>query len=205
MKTICLIKDEKPFWKEIEEYLILVNARVFPLNEKDALQNISEKNPDIIIGGERTYEVASFISQNIIKLFVLDKDVKEDKNKNAYFLKWPVTKEAFLDMTSKLLYIYDRRFFRTIISITPKGKNETFLGRSLNFSMSGMAFNVDKPMKPGDILTISFFISSKRLKIDAEVMRSSIDPDDGSVYYGARFLNIEKDTEDVMENFIKQI
>jgi hypothetical protein len=71
--------------------------------------------------------------------------------------------------------------------------------------MSGMAFKVDKPMKPGDILTISFFISSKRLKIDAEVMRSSIDPDDGSVYYGARFLNIEKDTEDVMENFIKQI
>ncbi len=187
MKRICLIRDRRPFWEIIAAYLKTVNAHL-SLIDKPVLQIVSEKNPDIVITGGSAYKEISALSQNIPKLVITEGDIAETRSRDVYFLSWPVGKEAFLEMTSRLLYISERRLFKAVISIAPKGRDETYLGKSLNFSMSGMAFKVEKPLNVGDILTISFFIpnSDERLSIDAEVMRNSIDPDDGSVYYGAR-------------------
>ncbi len=207
MKTICIIKDGRPFWNDITEYLKAVNASIFPLDLKTLLQSVSEKNPAIVIAGERAYREVSAIPQGIPRLVIAEGNIAESKSRDVYFLKWPASRESFLEMTSRLLYISERRHFKTVISIAPKGKNETYLGKSLNFSMSGMAFKVDKPLSQGDILTISFFIpnSNKRLILDAEVMRSSVNPDDGSVYYGSRFLSVKEEIKDDLESFISKI
>lgn len=207
MKTICIIKDGRPFWEEITEYLKAVNARVFPMTDKFDLQSILEKSPDIVITGERAYKEISALSQNMPKLIITEGGSAESKSKDVYFINWPAGEEAFLEMTSRLLYISERRLFKTVISITMRGKNNVFMGRSLNFSMSGMAFKSDRPLNSGDILTISFFIpgSDERLSVDAVVMRSSIDPDGGAVYYGARFFGIGKDIRNALERFIKKI
>jgi len=206
MKTICIIKDGRPFWNDITEYLKAVNALVYLLDYKSVLQGISNKNPDIVIAGERAYKEASAVPENIPKLIITEEKIIENNFKDICLLRWPVSKELFLETTSRLLYISERRLFKTVISITLKGKKETYLGKSLNFSLSGMAFKSDKPLNLGDIMTISFFIpgSDKRVKIVAEVMRNSIDPADGFVYYGARFLEIEESIKDDLEGFIKK-
>lgn len=207
MKTICVIKDGRLYWSDIEGYLKTANANVTALDLKSVLQGISDKNFDIVIAGERSYREISAIPQNIPKLVISEGNIEENRSKGIYVLKWPASKEAFLEMTSRLLYISERRVFRTVITASYKGRPETFLGKSLNFSMSGMAFKLDKPLKIGDILAISFFIpnSDERLNIDMEVMRISNDPADGSVYYGAKFLNIEKGAKEDLDNFIRKI
>lgn len=206
MKTIFLIKDEMPFWEEIVRDLKTVNAKVF-LFDKSILQGISEKAPDIVIAGERSYKETAALFQDIPKLIITEGKITESRYKDVYFLSWPEGKDAFLEITARLLYISERRIFRTIIRITPKGKNETFFGRSLDFSLSGMAFKVERALNIGDLLRVSLFIpnSDEQINIGVEVMRSSIDPDDGSTYYGARFINIEKGVKDALEDFIKKI
>jgi hypothetical protein len=207
MKTICIVKDERPFWTEIESYLKTVNARVIPLDLRAVLKDISEKNPDIVIAGERALRELAGISQNIPKLVITEGDVAESKSKDVFFLKWTTTKEPFLELTSRLLYISERRIFKTVITIYHKGRNDTFLGKSLNFSLSGMAIKVDRPLDSGDILSISFFIpnSDNRISIDAEVMRKSVDLDGSFVYYGVRFIDLDDRIKDMLEGFIKKI
>lgn len=207
MKTICILKDKRPFWNEITMYLEDVNVKVFCLDGKSVLQEISDKTPEIIIAGEKAYKEMSSVPERIPKLIITEGNIAETKSRNVYFLRWPVRREPFLEMTSRLLYISERRLFTTVITIMPKGKEEPCFGRSVNFSMSGMAFKSDKLLKQGDILTISFYIPDcdKRVKVEVEIMRNSVDPQDRSLYYGARFLNIEDNVKDELESFIKKI
>lgn len=205
MKTICIIKDGRPFWNEVTGYLKAVNAEVIPMDFRSLLQSIAEKNPDIVIAGERAYKEVSSIPKNIPKIVITEGNIVETKSEDICFLRWPVRREIFLDATSKFLYVSERRAFKTVITISHKDR--TYLGKSIDFSLSGMAFKVDRPLNSGDILTISFYIpgADKRLNIDAEVMRNSIDSKDNSVYYGAKFLDMDKNTKDLIEGFIKKI
>lgn len=206
MKTICIIKDERSFWEEIEGYLKDVNARVFSF-DSPSLECLSERNQDLIIGNVRIYKKLISIPQNIPKIVITDETIPDDKSRDIYFIKWPISKDTFLEITSRLLSISLRRTFKTIISITSKVDNETCIGQSLDFSMSGMSFKSEKSFNVGDILKLGFFIPnfSERVSFDAEVMRSYFDPDDVSIHYGARFLNIDEKMKKVLEGFIKKI
>lgn len=205
MKTIYIIKDGRPFWNEVTGYLRAVNADVIPMDFRTLLQSIAKKNPDIVIAGERAYKEVSSIPRNIPKIVITEGNIAETKADDICFLRWPVRRETFLEATSKFLSVPERRVFKTVITISLEGKS--YLGKSVDFSMNGMAFRIDRTMKQGDIMTISFFIpgADKRFNIDAEVMRSFIDSKDNSVYYGAKFLNMDKNTKDLIEGFIKKI
>ncbi len=207
MKTICILKNRQTFWKDIAMYLEDVNANVCYLESESVLQDITSNPPDILIAEEKSYKEILSLPESIPKLIITEGDITEIKSRNIYFLRWPAGREPFLEMTSRLLYVSERRLFTTVITIVPKGKEEACFGKSVNFSMSGMAFTSDKLLRQGDILTVSFYIpgSYKRVKLEMEVMRNSIDPKDRSLYYGARFLNIENDVKDAFESFIKKI
>jgi hypothetical protein len=206
MKTILLIKDKKPFWKDITEYLRKVNAKIHNLEETNANPNFREK-PDLIIIGGDGFKKLPAETQEVPKMVVLNGTIPEKAPNNAFFAVLPLSEEAFLETTSRLLYISERRLFKTVISVTHKGKDKTYLGRSMNFSMSGMAFKVDEILITGDALTMGFFIpgTEKRLSVEAEVMRSSIDPEDNAFYYGAKFTTIDDETKTALEGFIRNI
>ncbi len=207
MKTICLVRDGRPFWQEVESYLKAVNARVFASEYKTLQQDILSKKPEIVIAGERSYREVLSIAQFIPKLIIYEGKADEINTKDVYFLRWPEGRSSFLEITSRLLYISERREFKTVINISFKDRKETFLGKSVNFSMTGMAFKFEKDMNLRDIVTVSFFLpgNAGRISIEAEVMRQSTNPDDKTTYYGARFLNLSGDTKNILENFIKKI
>lgn len=207
MKTICIIKDREPCWREIASYLEDVNVRVCYLESGSFLQEIADNSPDILIVSEKIYKEGLYVPESIPKLIITGQEIPEAKIKNVYFLKWPARQEPFLEMTSRLLYVSERRLFTTVITIVHKGKKEPFFGKSVNFSMSGMAFKSDNLLRQGDILTISFYLPAcyKRVTLEVEVMRNSIDPQDRSLYYGARFLNMEHSVKDAFEDFINKI
>ncbi|MBI4822730.1 MAG: PilZ domain-containing protein [Nitrospirae bacterium] len=207
MKTICLIKDKRPLWEEVIGYLKSANAEVFTSDES-ALSATLPRKPDLIITGEKTYRSMNATLQNTPKIIVTDgkQMTVERKTKDVYFIVWPVYKEAFLEITARLLYISERRVFNALITITSKDKNETFIGRSENFSMTGIAFKCDKPLSRTDNVIISFYVTglSRRVSLEAEVMRSAIDPTDGTTYYGARFINLSAETKAILTRFIEK-
>ena len=207
MKTICLIRDERPFWEEIAVYLKTVNAKILVLYNISFLQGLSGKDQDLIIGSIRIYKKLISIPQDIPKLIITDGTFPEGKSGNNYFINWPISKDTFLEVTSKLLSVSERRIFKTIISIIRKGDVKTSMGQSFDFSMSGMSFKADGTFNTGDILKLGFFLPNfnERLSFDVEVIRSCFDPADASIHYGARFLNIEGKIKDAIEVFIKKI
>lgn len=194
-----------PLWKEVAGYLKSANAEVFTFDES-ALSATLPRQPDLIIAGEKAYQAIS--AQNIPKIVIADGNAKavERKAKDIYFVVWPISKEAFLEITARLLYISERRVFNALITITLKDKNETYLGRSENFSMSGIAFKCDKPLNKADEVIISFYVAgvSRRVSLEADVVRSAIDPADGTAYYGARFINLTAETKDILSRFIEK-
>lgn len=207
MKTIYLIKDKSPLWEELADYLKTVNAEVIHLKEKSVVDGLSKTPPHLIILSEIHYEAISNISKNIPKIIIKDSAVQtgpEVKAKDTYFLSWPIDKAAFLEITSRLLYISERRLFNALITVTLKDKNESYMGSSENFSLTGVAFKVDAALNTGMTVTISFFVPNlgKRVNLDAEVVRTSLDPVTGLVYYGARFLNLTPEAKAILSQFV---
>lgn len=205
MKSICLIRDKRPLWEEVIGYLKSANAEVFIFDESDLSATLSKK-PDLIISGEKAHETISV--QNIPRIIVTDgkQMTVEKKTKDVYFVVWPLYKEAFLEITARLLYISERRVFNALITIAFKDKKETYIGRSENFSMTGIAFKCDKLLKKADKVIISFYVAglSKMVSLEAEVMRSAIDPADGMTYYGARFISLTSETKKILSHFIEK-
>lgn len=207
MKTIYLIKDERPFWEEISEYLRTVNAKTYSFDSSSFSQKLPIKNQDLIIGSVRIYKKLLAISQNIPRLIITDGTISESTSNDIHFLKWPTSKEAFLEITSRLIAVSLRRNFKTIVSIILKDDNETSMGQSLDFSMSGLSFKSERTFDVADILRINLFIPnfSERVSFDVEIMRSYFDPEDAAIHYGVKFLNVDEKMKEVLENFIRKI
>jgi len=200
VKTICLLRDERPFWPDISRGLESVNALL--------TNDISAGRPDLIITGPDTLGSLPASVEGISKLVIVGKGARtpDIKPRDIHYIEWPVSKETFLETTSRMLYIQERRVFHALISITLKGKNETYMGNSENFSISGVAFKVDAPLKTGDTVTIGFYMPNiaRRINVDAEVVRATQDPSDRSAYYGAKFINMGTAEKKLLGDFIEK-
>jgi len=199
VKTICILRDARPFWPDISRGLESVNALL--------TNDISAGRPDLIITGPDALKSLPPQAAGIPKLVIVGKGspVPDIKPRDLNYIEWPVSKEVFLETTSRLLYIQGRRVFHALISITLKGKDETYMGNSENFSLSGLAFKVDAPLKTGDTVTIGFYMPNiaRRINVDAEVVRATRDPS-GLVYYGAKFINMGTAEKKLLGEFVEK-
>lgn len=208
MKTIWLVKDGSPFWGTVNAYLSAVNAKVTFVRAEVLGENIEKRaSPDLIITGRGHLDAVAGLPRELSRLVVAEGMSSGEGSRGVYLLRWPALREAFLEMTSRLLYISDRRLFKTVISVSPKGSENIFLGKSMNFSTTGLAFKLDRELSVGDVVVLSFFTpdSEDRLRVEAEVTRCSVDPEDGSSYYGARFLGVKGAVRRELELFINGI
>ena len=98
----------------------------------------------------------------------------------------------------------ERKTFRTIVRFFPEGSEYTYMGQSIDFSLSGMAFKAPCHVEAGTRGDISFTLpgveGSVRFRI--EIMRSSIV--DEETVYGGKFLNPDSNTLRTLDSFITQ-
>ncbi|MDP2166895.1 MAG: PilZ domain-containing protein [Thermodesulfovibrionales bacterium] len=203
MKTICLIKDKRPFWNEIAGHLRDANAKVVALEQNEGAAVLRSK-PDIVITGEAAFRGLSGEAKDIPRIVIVDGKPPEERLKNVRYLMWPEDKEHMLEITSQMLHVSERRLFKAVIGIERKGEKAMYMGRSENFSETGLAFKVDTALKAGDTVLVSFYVMGidKRVSLEAEVARSGVDPDDGSAYYGARFINLTHKDKEILSGFV---
>lgn len=208
-KNIYIIKDGSTFWKKIEWLLTNVNAKIFTFNEQSAPDIKFDPKPDLVIAAEPVYKRISFLFQNYPRLIIQDSDsfnptIHESKDKEYGIASWPVEDGAFLELTSSMLNLPERKVFRTLIRIFPFGKETFYIGQSENFSLTGIAFKSEANLNHGDGVTISFHVPviSANLKLDAKVVREYYIKDSDATFYGARFIDVDDKDKDILFKFV---
>jgi len=199
-KTVCIIKDRSHFWPKIEEFLKGAGANIKPLRSEETI--LSESECDLLIGTEGILRLS--LPRGVPKLIISSKKADRAWSRDIEYMVWPVAEDAFLEMTSRLLHLSQRRRFKTVITIKVPKEDMPIVGRSEDFSTTGLSFKVDRELRKNDNIAVSFHIPDidKRLTLDAEIMRVGIDPADGSRYYGAKFIGLDDSEKEALQRFV---
>jgi hypothetical protein len=209
LKKICLIKDERPLWAEVEKYLGGVNARVCILSGQPDADEIVRFEPNLIIANARAHHGLVHKIRKFPVIVLKDGTppvalVRGAAQRNLMITGWPLQRGQFLEITSRMLSVAPRRVFRTLIRIFVDGESVGSLGQSKDFSRSGVAFKTERRLKRGEKITISFSLPEEdtSLRLGAEVVRVAPDQSEGNVHYGARFMALPANKMSLLNSFI---
>lgn len=209
MKRICLIEDERPLWREVKGFLGGVNAELVVLNGSPAGNEVLELDPGLIVANARAHHTLFHRIRKIAVIVIKEGTppvalVRDSEERNLVITGWPLRKEQFLEMTSRMLTIAPRKTFKSLIRIFLQGAELGALGQSRDFSMSGMAFRSDLKLKRGAKITVSFSLpeDGRNLRLGAEVVRVGLDEEKERVLYGARFQGISSREAGLLTAFI---
>ncbi|MDA8098616.1 MAG: PilZ domain-containing protein [Nitrospiraceae bacterium] len=115
----------------------------------------------------------------------------------------PVDPADLKNKAMELLNVMRRERMQVLMKVafTENGNKQSFFTNSRNVSTSGLLFESDHPLKKGDWIVCSFFVSNFQVAVDAEIMRVDTLPG-GLSTFGVRFLSLAPEAKDAIEKFI---
>lgn len=209
MKRILLIEDGRPFWPRIRDLLAKVNAIVEEAPPGAPAAAADGARPDLVVIGDTGYgsRPRAWWSG---ALLVLEKGRAHDLVTPIDAADRQVTasssidERAFLALTSRLLGVSERRLFRAVIGVKRAGLAHVHMGASREFSLTGLSFSLGVDLQPGERVVVSFYVpgAASSVSLESEVARSFVDPEDGSTCFGARFVGLSADEQQVLKRFV---
>lgn len=111
---------------------------------------------------------------------------------------------SLLGLTSRLLGVSERRIFHAVIGVRRAGQAHVSMGASREFSLSGLSFSLEVELPLDERVVITFFVpgARQRVALEAEIVRSFMDPEDGAACYGARFVGLSAEERDMLKGFV---
>jgi hypothetical protein len=209
MKRILLIEDDRPFWPRVRDLLTKVNAVVEEVRHGNPAGMGAGSRPDLVVIGD-----TGFASRPrgwwAGALLVLEKGRAPDlvtpigAGDRQMAASSSIDECAFLALTSRLLGVAERRLFRAIIGVKRAGQAHVHMGASREFSLTGLSFSLAADLRPEERIVISFFVpgAGSRISLEAEVARSFVDPEDGSGCFGARFVGLSANEQQILKRFV---
>lgn len=209
MKRILLIEDGRPFWPRIRDLLAKVNAVVEEAPAEASVPVAGAGRPDLVVVGDRCH-AARGPAWWPGALLVLEKGKAAElmtpigDQQRQVVASSSIDERAFLALTSRLLGVSERRVFRAVIGLKRAGSPHAHMGASREFSLTGLSFTLGAELQPGERVLVSFSVPSaqRRYSLDAEVVRTFTDPEDGSSCYGARFVGLSADEQQALKRFV---
>lgn len=219
MKKIIILGSIKTIIEKEKNALARSDFKIFTTTSStEALKIHRNEKADLIISELEMFdipgdELCSIIrSDNDLKdvavfliCYMKEASIRRCKacGANAYLTK-PIDYEELSGKVSKLLNAPARRGMRVLTNITVNGKTGggAFYAKSENISSTGMLLKTERDLEKGDKVTCSFFIDSKQVIIDGEVVRTVI-AEDNMNRYGIKFLNVAPDKKQLIDEFIK--
>jgi hypothetical protein len=212
MKRIFLIDDRHLAWSQIALGLQQVNARINIFTLEDSQKALESGKPELLILGDESCRLLAAASRGVQKLIVSEEIpsgniVRARGGRNSVRIGWPVGKEAFKELTSRLLSVPERRSFRTPVLIALEKAGVSFRGSSEDFSLAGMSFRTTGSLEPEEKITVSFGSHEQRpgLKLGARVVRRHPAQDRQTTFYGARFDGLTQEERHALERFVWRI
>lgn len=116
----------------------------------------------------------------------------------------PVEKLRFLATVSEFLKRAQRRVFKIVVTIIPDGTNIRYLGTSIDFSQSGMAFESSAALEKGQFISVSFVNpkNRNRLLFKGEVIRRAGPLMGKSAFYGVQFARMTEPQQGELREFL---
>ncbi len=209
MKKIVLLPDDRFHWKLVETYLSRINADVCTMPGDATADDIAGCGADLlIIGADRIPSVRSPL-RTFRTIVVHDAgDVLPEQTRasrrKTLFMQWPFTSERFLGETASMLGISPRKDFRALVRIFSPDADYGILGKSIDFSLTGMSFTAERHYSVGHRVSVSLSVpdGTGKLVLDGRVARSWTNENDGAREYGVEFMELSPETEKALKTFI---
>lgn len=209
MKRILLIEDGRPFWPRIRDLLTKVNAVVDEATFGAPVPGGGEKHPDLVVIGDAGH-AAKPAGWWAGALLVLEKGraaglvTPIGAGERQLTASSSIDERSFLALTSRLLGVSERRLFRAVIGVRRPDDPHVHMGASREFSLTGLSFALGSELRPGERVQVSFYVPSaqRRYALEAEIVRSFADPEDGTACFGARFVALSADEQHALKRFV---
>jgi hypothetical protein len=209
VKRILLIEDDRPFWPRIRDLLAKVNAVVDEVPPENASAAVAAARPDLVVIGDAS-QGARPAGWWDGALLVLEKGRAPDdvapigSRPRQMVAASSIAERRFLALTSTLLGVSERRLFRAVIGVKRAGQTHVHMGASREFSLTGCSFSLGADLLPGERVTISFYVpgASGRVSLEGEIIRSFTGPEDGASCFGARFIGLAEDEQQMLKRFV---
>jgi CheY-like chemotaxis protein len=145
--------------------------------------------------------------RNVSIILAVDDNVEaglrsSEARANAVIRK-PVDPIELFSRISELLIIPQRKDLRVLLraAIDANGKPVSFLGMSLNISISGMLLETDMALRQGERFSAIITISHRECAVDCQVVRAV--PAGKRFQYGVKFVNMDTKTLVILDQFVK--
>lgn len=224
MKKVLLVDDVKLFLELEKTLLTRSNLQLFTATSgKEAMEIHRKEKVDLILcdlymPGMNGDEVCRIIradeelkKTSIIMVTTSAKDIEMcmTAGANDCILK-PINPTELLKKVSKYVNIALRRDIRILARIGVEGVKgvgaESFLGNTVNISLSGVLIETSHIFTIGEAVACSFFLpgNSTPLTVSGEVMRKANGAQVGMNYYGIRFIDIKEEDKRAIESYVKR-
>ncbi|MBI3752470.1 MAG: response regulator [Deltaproteobacteria bacterium] len=225
MKKVLLVDDVKLFL-ELEKTLLAnrSNLQLFTATSGQEAIDIHKKEKvdlilcDLYMPGMNGNEVCKIIrsDDNLKKVSIIivttsakDTDMCLAAGANDVVLK-PINPTELMKKVGKYINISVRRDIRILARIGVEGlrgaPSESFLGNTVNISMSGVLIETGHAFTVGETVSCSFFIpgNSAPITVTGEVVRRPDSDQPGMNYYGIRFLDIKEEDKLAIAGYINR-
>ncbi len=222
MKIIYLIETFPDGLKTVKSHLSDINAKFTEFSSVAAALHqakIAVEAPSLVVlladkslnnfQKDITSLKNSFFYSNIPRVSIIPGEMTGIMSSipvlnDEHVFHMPVDKLKFLSSLAKLMNLPQRRTFKIIISIQPESGNLKYSGVSIDFSETGMAFESDFGMDLGNKINVSFVNprNRNRMLLKAEIVRRVPVKSSNRIFYGVRFIGMNKDEMKNLSDFI---
>lgn len=225
MKKVLLVDDVKLFL-ELEKTLLSnrSNLQIFTAASGQEAIDIHKKERvelilcDLYMPGMNGNEVCSIIRKDdnlknvsiiIVTTSAKDADMCLGAGANDVILK-PINPVDFLKKVGKYINVPVRRDIRILARIGVEGvrgaASESFLGNTINISISGVLIETSHVFTVGETVSCSFFIpgNSAPITVAGEVVRKANGDRSEMNYYGIRFMDVKEEDKRAIDSYIKR-
>lgn len=206
-KNIGILCDERPFWDELAEFLREVNAKLF-MAPAASWEVLGRRPLDLLVLSAEAHGELPARRHHLATLVVHDEPPRQlaaAPPASLARVAWPLRKEQLHTVTSRLLQIPPRREFHSLIRFFFPGQDRSWIGRTVDFSLSGLAFSSDEALEPGTVVDASLSLPNhgSSLRLSLEVMRKRPAAHGEPSTYGAQFVGIDARSATIIEEFVR--
>ena len=203
-----VIDDGGPHWEEIEHLLSRANAETQSLSPAAGGKDLEREAPDLLILGDGSLPLFADTTRDLAKL-IISKDlspgtvIRAREGRNIVKMGWPTDGDTLQELTRSLLFVPERKPFRTGLLIIAADGKRSFRGETADVSLTGMSFRTAGTLTTGSTAILSFgHVGTRALRLEASIVRCLPDPEGGRTLYGASFIRLSPEGRHGLERFV---
>jgi hypothetical protein len=209
VKKIVFVTDDSHFWKFVEDSFESINDDVVSMPPDATDEDIAASGADLLVMNFDRLSPLSSPLRRLKTIIIINGSAKppeqtRSSRERVTYLAWPFTQSRILADAAAMLNISPRKKFRAIVRIFSSDSEAGTLGRSIDFSTTGMSFTSEEYFTVGKRLTVALSVpgGGDRLELPGRVVRDWTNEADGTREYGVEFMSLDNSVAAALSQFV---